>query len=261
MLAYNRLPQACCTIALLLLVSCGEDERSNDMNEHTDSDLLTELSSNDQELNLSQQLPLEFELSNADRLEYRSTLNGIYQELTTDEQAVGSSPAADPTESCDRCGRETGFLPALEISIEQFLHVEMKALTFGLVSWSIDQDELANAIEDILGSESPETLAMSYRLTLVRVDMTEISEEMAMLATNGELLANESSDAISVSRVVTTSEEMGLTLDHGFSYLLFVNATETNTKLSSLASAPVLIHCFEGAQDQDNGGCVQITNL
>ena len=137
----------------------------------------------------------------------------------------------------------------------------MKALTFGLVSWSIDQDDLANAIEDILGSESPETLAMSYRLTLVRVDMTEISEEMAMLATNGELLANESSDAISVSRVVTTSEEMGLTLDHGFSYLLFVNATETNTKLSSLASAPVLIHCFEGAHDQDNGGCVQITNL
>ena len=247
----------------LLSVACDQREEPEGMvnlnREHSlvDAQNTEDLSKAD----LSQQLPLEVELSSAERERYLSVLNGIYDELTVDEDSPLRVQQGDPTESCDRCGRETGFLPDVDLTIDQFLHVEMKALTFGLISWVTDLELVREVIFGIFGEEAPETLELSYRLHLVRVDMNGLSDEMAELAASARLLSTGSPEAISITSVYTRSEEIGVNFDHGFSYLLFVNAVEVNTKLSSFASSPSFIHCFRADFEQDNGGCVQLTSL
>ena len=254
-----------CTYYSLILISfvsfclgCNDQNESYTMN---DSMSLNTISSSEQidETELTQQLPLEFELTTAEKEEYYRMLDGIYSELTTSDDITATSAANDPTQSCDRCGRETGFLPSPDIFMNSFLHVEMKAFTFGLVSWLTDLDAVIETVNDILGAEAPSIIEISYRLTIVRIDFSNFNATMIEQASNGTLLENQAPESVSITSVTTDSEEFGVNLDHGYSYLLFVHATETVTKLTSTPSEPVMIHCFNSDQDQDNGGCIQLS--
>jgi hypothetical protein len=248
---------------LILLISCsvgcGDQSQSNTTGEMM-STSLAQSGDTPNESELTQQLPLEFELSTTERNRYRSILSGIYTELTTEEGELIANEAADPTESCDRCGRETGFLPSPDLFINSFLRVEMKAFTFGLVSWSIDQESVTEALANFLGNEAPNIPEISYRLTVVRADLQSFDTIMAEQATSGTLLADQAPESVSITSVTTNAEEFGVNLDHGYSYLLFLHAVESISKLSSLSSEPVMIHCFESDEDQDNGGCIQLSS-
>ena len=244
-------------VTLCLSIGCNEEPQS-----YSDNETIEASSQNIAEMidetELTQQLPLELELSTAEKEEYFQILDGIYAELTTGNETTASSAASDPTQSCDRCGRETGFLPNPEIFMNSFLHVEMKAFTFGLVSWSIDFETVLETLNDLLGDEAPSTVELSYRLTIVRVDLASFDTTMIEQANNGTLLANQAPESVSITSVTTDAEEFGVNLDHGYSYLLYVHAIETVTKLTSTPSEPVMIHCFNSDQDQDNGGCLQL---
>ena len=242
-----------------LFVAC-EDSSDNQLNsmditgaESSQAEEM-EISQND----LSQQLPLVFELSNAEKNRYYETLNGIYLELI-EEDIVEQQANTDPTSSCDRCGRETGFLPSPDLFINQFLHVEMKSLTFGLFSWLIDLEEVQEVLSELLGEDSPNIIELSYRLTVVRVDIAEFSPEMITQASEGTLLANESPESVSITSIMTADQDLGMTLEHGYSYLMYVNAIDTMSKLSSFPSDPLMVHCFK-SDGIDNGGCIQLNS-
>ena len=261
----SRLGEFCqtaflCIFAASLSIACSEEPKSGAMTSvsgdvaQTNSPQLSE----DSKTDLSQQLPLEFELSASERDELLSVMRGIYTELMNNEAESLNAQSADPTEGCDRCGRETGFLPGVDVVIDQFLHVEMKALTFGLISWEIDLSLVTETVSDLLGDDAPDALEMSYRISIVRVDVAELDSDMVESAINGELLSSTSPRAVSITSVDTSAEEIGLNFDHGFTYLLYVNAIEASSKLSSPASTPVYVHCFRSEEGQDNGGCVQL---
>lgn len=241
----------CCT-------ACGVEDQSEQsaQQEITQTDnnaALSELN----EAELSQQLPLEFEFSSSEKARYRSILLGIYEELTQ-ESAQASGPS-DPTASCDRCGRETGFLPSPDLFINQFLHVDMKAFTFGLIAWAIDLDVIDEVLSMVLGDEVPDSIELSHRLTVVRVDISKFNEVMETQASEGTLLEEQSPESVSITSVTTESDQFGLNLDHGYSYILFAHTVERVSKLSSLASSPILLRCFFG-DESNQGGCLQLNS-
>lgn len=247
-------------IVASLLVACDQNTSSDEISKiSNENDQNASLSTDEiAKADLSQQLPLEFELSIADKEIYLSVLNGLYNELTDGSNQAMGLQNTDPTDGCDRCGRETGFLPSVDVVIDQFLHVEMKALTFGLISWEMDERLVQDVIAEFLAEDSPNMIQISYRITLVRVDMSSLSEPMIAEAVDGRLLSSESPEMISITSVDTGSKEIGLQFDHGYSYLLYINAVEAVSKLSSNASSPVFIHCFRSELGRNNGGCVQL---
>jgi hypothetical protein len=213
---------------------------------------------------LEQQLPLEITLTAAERSEYYQILSGIHNEVhvnSTSEVAEVDS-AADPNQSCDRCGRETGFIPVPDLFLTRFIPVDMKALTLGLVSWIVDVLLAQEALEELLEDEAPEQLDFSYRLTLVRVDIDAMSEEIRTLARSGMLLSSDTPEEVSITSLSTSTEETAITFEHGFSYVFSIVAIETNTKLTSAPSAPLMIYCphpsDESSEERLDGGCVQL---
>ena len=241
---------------LVFLNACGTDDHSelsdqSEVAQMTAPDAISELN----EAELSQQLPLEFEFSNSEKERYRSILLGIYGELT--QETNQASAAADPTASCDRCGRETGFLPSPDLYINQFLHVDMKAFTFGLIAWEINLEAINEVLAMLLGDELPNVIDLSHRLTVVRVDISQFSELMETQATEGILLTEQSPESVSIASVTTQDNQFGLNFDHGYSYILFAHTVEGISKLSSLASAPILLRCFFG-DESNQGGCLQL---
>lgn len=241
--------------------ACGtaEDTESSDLSLEQ-GQLNSDSMSNLGEIELTQQLPLELDFSNSEKERYRSILGGIYQELTEEDSSYeASDSAADPTASCDRCGRETGFLPSPDLYVNQFLHVDMKSFTFGLVAWDIDLEAIHDVLEILLSNEVPEVIQLSHRLTVVRVDVSRFNETMETQASEGILLSEQSPDSVSITSVTTADSQFGLNLDHGYSYILFVNTVEGISKLSSLASEPVLLHCFT-SDENTQGGCLQLNS-
>ena len=212
---------------------------------------------------LAQQLPLELTLSAAERTEYYQILSGIHTEVNVNHsvEQENAQGAADPSESCDRCGRETGFIPIPDLFLTRFIPVEMKALTLGLVSWAVDLGLTQESLNDLLGDEAMEP-EFSYRLTLVRVDIDSMSEESRTLAQSEMLLGSASAEEVSITSVSTSTEETAITFEHGFSYVFSIIAVETNTKLSSVPSAPIMVYCPHpmdlASENQLEGWCVQL---
>jgi hypothetical protein len=138
----------------------------------------------------------------------------------------------------------------------------MKALTLGLVSWIVDVLLAQEALEELLEDEAPEQLDFSYRLTLVRVDIDAMSEEIRTLARSGMLLSSDTPEEVSITSLSTSTEETAITFEHGFSYVFSLVAIETNTKLTSAPSAPLMIYCphpsDESSEERLDGGCVQL---
>ena len=213
---------------------------------------------------LAQQLPLELTLSAAERSEYYSILEGIHEEVNVD--AAGdrfeAEAGADPSQHCDRCGRETGFIPSPDLFLTRFIPVEMKDLTLGLASWVVDEILAQEALEELLGDDAPERPDFSYRLTLVRADIETMSEESRALARAGMLLSSNAPEEVSITSVSTSTEETAITFEHGYSYVFSIVAVESNTKLTSAPSAPIMVYCphlsDESTEERLEGGCVQL---
>jgi hypothetical protein len=208
-----------------------------------------------------EELPLETALNSEERSEYVQVLSGIYNELVRlgfdlNVPTAEEYGASDPTQDCDRCGRETGFLPAPDLFLNRFVPVELKGLTFGLVSWVIDELGLQETLEEYLSERAPSTPLISYRLSVVRVSIDSMDLNERALATAGEFLESGASDEVSITSVTTGATELGITFDQGFAYLLFVTLVEGETKLTSLPSSPVMIYCH--SEVEETIGCTQL---
>lgn len=209
----------------------------------------------------TEELPLETTLSSDERAQYVQVLSGIYEELVRlsfdiNSPIVEEYGANDPSRDCDRCGRETGFLPAPDLYLNRFIPVELKGLTFGLVSWVIDELEVQESLEELLSERAPTVPLISFRLSVVRVDIDSMSPETRTLASAGELIENRSSDDVSITSVTTGAMELGLTFEQGFAYVLFITLIEGETKLTSLPSAPVMVYCH--SEVDETMGCTHL---
>ena len=107
---------------------------------------------------------------------------------------------------CLDCGRETGFLPTPEMLLESVTPLDHKATSYVTSEW--DEVEGAN----------------SYRVFLIQVDeeLEEVRE-------------------VSTTDVHTT--EVGLGLDHGYVYVMYLIAYHEVTKDYSIPSEPLMLRC------------------
>jgi hypothetical protein len=242
------------------LFGCGEDQDRFQAMEINASQQSIDSANGDQ---LAHQLPLELNITAEQRDEYQRILSGLHEELSIESNVqVSPGEGADPNESCDRCGRETGFLPLPDLFITRFIPVEMKELTLGLASWSMDLSEVVEGLSALLGDEAPAEPLFSYRLTLARVDIDSLSENERELAEMGSLVES-GSDRVSLTSLSTADTETALSFEHGFAYLLSVVAIESNTKLSSESSAPLMLYCPNAEKDDhadeaSSSGCIQL---
>jgi hypothetical protein len=107
---------------------------------------------------------------------------------------------------CYNCGRETGFLPTPVVALESVSPLDHKATSFVTLRWE--------AVEG----------ANSYRAFLIQVN-----EDQGVV------------NQMSTTDVHT--EGVGLGLDHGFSYVMYVIAYHEVTKDYSIPSEPVMMRC------------------
>ena len=107
---------------------------------------------------------------------------------------------------CFDCGRETGFLPTPEVGLESVSPLDHKATSFITLRWA------------------PVEGANSYRAFLIQVDERE-----------GEVSQMSSADV--------HTEGVGLGLEHGFAYVMYVIAYHEVTKDYSIPSEPVMMRC------------------
>ena len=152
----------------------------------------------------------------------------------------------------------------------------MKQITIGLISWIFDEEEVEEMIATLLGDETDFEANLYYQLTLVRVDLSALSEAQRVLAAAGELLDSGDVEAVSVTSLTTTEANAAISFEHGLSYVLSVSLVEENTKLTSSPSDPLMIYCpsmrdaeteeADGADSETpapvlSAGCVQILPL
>ena len=266
-----------CATLVMFTASCGEVEDSTDKLSaplSAQSGATDGVDSRDlpaDSANTIEHAPLNAPLSADKRLEYYQILSGVHQEVSdgVTRDQVALQAASDPNEECDRCGRETGFLPAPELLLTQFIPVEMKLITIGLVSWLVDVSEAEEIMRELFGEEVVEQPDFSYRLTLARVDLDHLDVAQRALAIEGGLLASGDTDAISVTSLTTTEPEAAISFEHGLAYVFSISLVEGTTKLTSLASAPVMVYCPSAVLDtldsepewgatHFSGGCLQL---
>ena len=254
------------SLPLLLTLSTGCGDVDSASYQGMEASALDESVGSSAEEQLAQQLPLEINLTASEREEYIQILGGVYEELNSTEELAQAQPegASDPSASCDRCGRETGFLPIPDLFLTRLIPVEMKALTLGLVSWDIDLESSASMLLDLLGDEAPESLLFSYRLTFARVEIDAMGEDERLRAARGELLEMGESEYVSITQLNTAQEESAVSFEHGFAYVISLVATESSVKLSSAPSAPLMLYCPSADKDDNDevqgGGCIQLVD-
>ena len=139
--------------------------------------------------------------------EVASHLIDIYTELSDEMMSVTENSESNPQEDCYECGRETGFLPAPSLQVDGFTQLTEKEADFVLLSW--------DAVPE----------ASSYQLIKVQVSdhFSEINKA-----------------------VNTDTLELGLSLDYGYAYLLYLFAHDDINKIRSSASNPILLYCDDG---------------
>ena len=111
-----------------------------------------------------------------------------------------------PQEDCLNCGRETGFLPPPEVTLESVTPLEHKDTSYVTFAWG--------AVEG----------GNRYRVVLLQVDeaLGEVSD---------------------VSTTDVQSPEVGLGLTHGFSYIVYMITYHNVSKAHSEPSAPLFLRC------------------
>ena len=254
-IAISPLSLATLVITLVSLFGC-----EGQLGENRGIDSPSTISSSDEQVPSEQELSLEINLSTEEREAHRSVLLGLYQELTSlstnqSAETAQAQRSDDPMENCDRCGRETGFLPAPDLYLNRFVPVEMKALTFGLASWEVDELQIEDALEELTGT-TQQSAELSFLLSLVRVDLDSMTEANRELARDGQLIELGEINEITTTSVTTSAQELGITFEHGYAYIMYISLTEGISKLHSLPSQPVMVYC--GTEHGEHGGCVQL---
>ena len=146
----------------------------------------------------------EWEASEGEREMLRERLMSLYDGLTANADQVAHVEI--PAEDCLDCGRETGFLPTPDMSVDGFTLIESKDVSYMLLSW-----------EESTG-------ATTYQMMIAQVYTRE-------------------EDGYMVSAITTDTLDVGISLAHGFSYVVYLSAHNEMDKTRSLPSNPLFIHC------------------
>jgi|LauGreDrversion4_2_1035121.scaffolds.fasta_scaffold245594_2 hypothetical protein len=134
-------------------------------------------------------------------------LISLYQDFIDDDLAINKGESPWDLTGCLVCGRETGFLPTPTLALSGAEPLDGKDSSYVSLSW-----------EPVEG-------ATEYRVVIVQVS-------------DGEVV-----DVIDVD-VTTTS--LGVGLELGFEYFVYVVAQNPTSKRTSEPSAPLLLSCVEG---------------
>jgi len=134
-------------------------------------------------------------------------LRSLYLDFVSDDLSPQGRGAPWDLTGCLVCGRETGFLPTPTLTLDGAAPLEGKETSYVSLSWG--------AVEG----------ATSYRVVVVQVR-------------GGEVV-----DVIDVEVSTTT---LGLGLELGYDYFVYVVASDAPTKRRSEPSEPLLLTCAEG---------------
>ena len=134
-------------------------------------------------------------------------LISLYEDFISHDLSIGQESSPWDLTGCLVCGRETGFLPTPTLTLSGAEALDGKDTSYVSLSW----DPIEGATE--------------YRVVIVQVS-------------GGEVV-----DVIDVSVTNTT---LGVGLELGFEYFIYVVAEDTTHKRRSEPSAPLLLSCLEG---------------
>jgi hypothetical protein len=137
----------------------------------------------------------------------REDLISLYHDFVDKELAIDAESSPWDFSGCLVCGRETGFLPTPALTLDDVYALEGKDTSYVSLSWG--------AVEG----------ATEYRVVIVQV------REGALV------------DVIDVDVTTTT---LGVGLELGFDYFVYVVASNPETKRRSEPSSPLLLSCVDG---------------
>ena len=203
-------PYLLCYLMIILLtgLACDDAQKSPENSEptHTPTEMEQLSIQNQPDRPLLQPVSWE-DFDEEEGENVASHLIDLYTELSDETMSMTEYTQSNPQEDCYECGRETGFLPAPSLQVDGFTQLSEKEADFVLLSW--------DAVPQ----------ASSYQL--IKVQVSEHFSE--------------------VNKAVNTDTlELGVSLDYGYAYLLYLFAYDDINKIRSSASEPILLYCDRG---------------